>query len=374
MIQIESFVELNSLISEIDESGLPREVKVYSDEQPKIKGIASLDEADHNQISFLSNPKFFPQLATTKAAAVVLTHQAFDALSVLPEINPSNPPFAVVICEDPYLMYSRLTQWFYKKNRSSRIPKIHSNAVIDTSVDLGENLNISTNVVIEENSKIADSVYIGAGCYIGKGVHIGENTLIHPNVTIYDGVIIGSNCIIHSGAVIGSDGFGFAPDNSISKGGWSKIYQLGTVVIEDDVEIGANTCIDRGALKDTLIKKGAKLDNLIMIAHNCQIGQNVAIAACVGIAGSTTIGDRCTLAGAAMVSGHLNICDDAHISGGTGVMENITKPGRYTGLYPIEAHKDWQKNAATLKSLHDLRKRVMKLEKLVNNTLLSSKD
>lgn len=374
MIDKDSCVKLTKLISEISEKGLPRSVELFLNEDPSISGIASLEAAQQQDISFLSNPKFFNLLSTTRAGAVVMPSIALEALDKLPNINPSKPPFAVVICENPYLMYSRLTQWFYNKENAHIEANVHPSAVISTEAILGHSVVIGPNVVVEDNVKIGDRVQIRAGSVICKGATIGYETVIYPNVTIYPNVSIGSKCIIHSGAVIGSDGFGFAPDNSETKGAWSKIHQFGSVIIEDDVEIGSNTCIDRGALSDTIIRKGAKLDNLIMIAHNCDIGQNVAMAACVGVAGSTKIGDRCTLAGASMVSGHLTIGDDIHISGGTGVMNDISEPGRYTGLYPIESHKEWQKNAAALKSLYDLRKRVLELEKNMKITVISNID
>jgi UDP-3-O-[3-hydroxymyristoyl] glucosamine N-acyltransferase len=204
---------------------------------------------------------------------------------------------------------------------------------------------------------------IGAGCFLGDDVEIGSSSNLYPRVSIYYGVKVGDRAIIHSGVVLGADGFGFAPDPSLSKGAWGKIPQLGVVLIGHDVEIGANTTIDRGALDNTIIGDGVKIDNQVMIGHNCVIGAHTAIAACVGIAGSTAIGSRCTIGGMAGVSGHLVICDDVHISGGTGIIASIDQPGRYTGVYPYAEHKEWQRNAAVITQLSGLRKRVRALER-----------
>ncbi|HUH86787.1 MAG TPA: UDP-3-O-(3-hydroxymyristoyl)glucosamine N-acyltransferase, partial [Pusillimonas sp.] len=187
--------------------------------------------------------------------------------------------------------------------------------------------------------------------------------LLHAGVTLYHGVHIGDRVIVHSGAVLGADGFGFAPHPGSEPGAWAKIAQLGGVSIGNDVEIGANTTVDRGALEDTVIGNGVKLDNQIMVAHNVRIGEHTAMAACVGIAGSTVIGARCTIGGAAMLSGHIVLGDDVHVSGGTAITSNVEKPGRYTGVYPFDEHVGWQRNAAVLGQLSHLRRRLRTLEK-----------
>jgi UDP-3-O-[3-hydroxymyristoyl] glucosamine N-acyltransferase len=202
-------------------------------------------------------------------------------------------------------------------------------------------------------------VVIHAGCVVGDGASIGEGSVLHPNVTIYRDCVIGRRAIVHSGAVIGADGFGFAPEG----GKWIKIPQIGRVLIGDDVEIGANTSIDRGALEDTVIGDGVKLDNQIQIGHNCVIGDHCVIAGCVGIAGSTRIGKGCMLGGAAMILGHLEIADGTVISPGSMVMKSITKPGKYTALYPLEEHDRWLHNAAQVRHLARLAERVTELEK-----------
>jgi len=350
-------VTLDRLLSAADTQGLEWEIKnPQGRPMPVITGIASLTNATAHSISFLSNPKFFEQLATTKAAAVMLPARALEHL-------PSQTPFLVVCCEDPYLLYSRLSQWFEKQRLSRLSRTIHPSAVIHESARIGNNVAIGPHVVIEENVCIADGVTIGPSCVIGRECEIGADSLLHARVTLYANIRMGARCIIHSGAVLGADGFGFAPDATQEPGGWSKIVQFGGVTLGNDVEVGANTTIDRGALDDTVIGNDVKLDNLIMIGHNVKVGDHTAMAGCVGIAGSTTIGKRCTIAGAAMLAGHITLGDDVHISGATGVMSDISKPGRYTGVYPLAEHTAWQKNAAVLLQLAQLRRRIRALEK-----------
>jgi UDP-3-O-[3-hydroxymyristoyl] glucosamine N-acyltransferase len=231
----------------------------------------------------------------------------------------------------------------------------------DATIEAG--VRIGPHCVVESGARIGRDTVLGPGCVIGAGSSVGPGSRLHAHVTLYEGVTVGARAIIHSGAVLGADGFGFAPDPSLGKGAWGKIPQLGGVTIGDDVEIGANTTIDRGALEDTLVSDGVKLDNQIMVGHNCRIGAHTAMAACVGVAGSTTIGERCTIGGAAMLSGHLTLGDDVHISGGTAVTSNISKPGRYTGVFPYAEHGDWQRNAAVIQQLAQLRRRVRTLEK-----------
>ncbi len=350
-------VTLDRLLAAADTQGL--EWEIYNPQgrpMPEISGIASLNSATDQSLSFLSNPKFFGQLSTTKAAAVLLPARALEHL-------PEQTPFMVVCCENPYLLYARLSQWFEKQRRAGIPRSIHPTAVIHESVHLGNNVSIGAHAVIEENSHIADGVTIGPGCILGRNCHVGADSLLHARVTFYDDVRIGERCIIHSGAVLGADGFGFAPDATHEAGAWSKIVQFGGVVVGNDVEIGANTTIDRGALDDTIVGNGVKLDNLIMIGHNVQIGDHTAMAGCVGVAGSTVIGKRCTLAGAAMLAGHITLADDVHISGASGVMSDLTKPGRYTAVFPLAEHSVWQKNAAVLSQLAQLRRRIRDLEK-----------
>lgn len=328
-------------------------------QNPVIAGVGSLANAGSNEISFIVHPKYLDQLASTQACAVIVLPEIEEKLATSPE----PVKFARIVCKHPYLLYARIAQWFDWAKQPARELSIHPTAVVDPSAMIARSVTIGPYAVIGPRCKIDEMSQIGAGCVIGSDVAIGASSLLHPRVTIYEGVKIGLRAIIHSGAVLGADGFGFAPDPSLAKGAWGKIPQLGSLLIGNDVEIGANTTVDRGALENTILEDGVKLDNQIMIGHNCKIGAHTAMAACVGVAGSTTIGSRCTIGGAAMVSGHLTIGDDVHVSGGTAVTANVSKPGRYTGVFPFSEHADWQKNAAVLQQLSSLRKRLRVLER-----------
>jgi len=244
-----------------------------------------------------------------------------------------------IVADNPYVYYARVAQLLYPVRTPE--PPIHPAAVIGRDVTLGE------------------GVVIHAGCVIGDGVSIGDGSVLHPNVTVYAGCRIGKRALIHAGAVIGADGFGFAKAGEA----WLKIPQVGRVLIGDDVEIGANTTIDRGAIEDTIIGDGVKLDNQIQVGHNVVIGDHSAMAGCVGIAGSTRIGRRCTVGGGAIILGHLELADDVHVSSGTLVAKSLKQPGQYTGAFPVERHDGWLKNAAHLRHLSKLADRVHELEK-----------
>ncbi|MDH4060063.1 MAG: UDP-3-O-(3-hydroxymyristoyl)glucosamine N-acyltransferase, partial [Aquincola sp.] len=218
---------------------------------------------------------------------------------------------------------------------------------------------VHPSAVIEPGACIAADASVGALSFVGRDAVIGAGTRIAARVTIGERCVIGARCIVHSGAVIGADGFGFAPHD----GQWEKIAQLGSVRIGDDVEIGANTCIDRGALGDTVIEDGVKLDNLIQIGHNVRVGAHTAMAGCVGVAGSAKIGSFCTVGGGAIVLGHLELADHVHITAASVVSRSILKPGQYSGMFPIDDNASWEKNAATLRQLHALRERLRALEK-----------
>ena len=329
----------------------------YTD--PRIAGLGSLMHASELEISFIVHPKYLDQLTLTRACTVIVLPEIEEMLSHA--VSP--PPFTRVVCKHPYLLYARIAQWFEWARRPAYEPGIHPTAVVDPTAQIDPSALIGPLVVIGARCLIGPMTQIGAGCILGDDVEIGDSSVLHPRITIYYGVKIGDRAIIHSGVVIGADGFGFAPDPTLSKGAWGKIPQLGVVLIGHDVEVGANSTIDRGALDNTIISDGVKIDNHVMIGHNCHIGTHTAIAACVGIAGSTNIGSRCTIGGMAGVSGHLVIADDVHISGGTGIIANIDKPGRYTGVYPFAEHKEWQRNAAVITQLSTLRKRVRSIER-----------
>ncbi|GGE67394.1 MAG TPA: UDP-3-O-(3-hydroxymyristoyl)glucosamine N-acyltransferase [Paenalcaligenes hominis] len=322
-----------------------------------IQGMGSLEHATPQEISFLSNPQLQHQLKTCNAAAVIMAPDVYQQL-------PAQPQFAVVLFDQPYLLYALLAQWF-DQSRLDALPQgIHPSAVVDPSAQIGAGVSIGPFCVIDAHAQIGDGSRLGAGSVVGSHSQIGKHALIHPRVTLYHQIIVGDRAIIHSGAVIGADGFGFAPH---PQGGWAKIAQLGSVHIGDDVEIGANTTIDRGALDNTIVGNGVKLDNQIMLGHNVHVGDHTAIAACVGVAGSTHIGARCIIGGAAMISGHLHIADDVQISGGTAVTASIKKTGRYSGVYPFAEHKQWQYNAAVISQLSQLRKRLRSLERDVES-------
>ncbi|HEY9237895.1 MAG TPA: UDP-3-O-(3-hydroxymyristoyl)glucosamine N-acyltransferase, partial [Burkholderiaceae bacterium] len=259
----------------------------------------------------------------------------------------------------PYLYFAKLTQWWAQRTRAAATPGVHPSAVVDPDARVAPTASIGALSVIEAGAVIGERTVIGAHGFVGREATIGADCRFAARVTVGERCTIGARVVVHSGVVIGADGFGFAP----TEGRWEKIEQLGAVVIGDDVDIGANTCIDRGALGDTVIGRGVKLDNLIQIGHNVRIGDHSALAGCVGVAGSAVIGRHVTVGGAGMIAGHLEIADHVHISAGTLVSHSIRKPGHYTGVFPIDDNAAWEKNAATLRNLHRLRDRVRALEK-----------
>jgi UDP-3-O-[3-hydroxymyristoyl] glucosamine N-acyltransferase len=302
-----------------------------------IERIAPLSSAKAGEISFLSHAKYAQQLAQTQASCVILSSDVASSIQDWPSQGR-----AWIETDSPYLYFAKLTQWWKKKHSAHALAGIHPSAVIDVS------------------AQIDSTASIGAFCFVGARARIGAHTQLAARVTVGDGCSIGQRCILHSGVVIGADGFGFAPRPDKS---WEKIEQLGAVRIGDDVEIGANTCIDRGALDDTVIEDGVKLDNLIQIGHNVRIGKHTAMAGNAGVAGSATIGAYCSVGGGAVILGHLCVADHVHISASTTVTRSITEPGLYTGMFPIDKNADWEKNAVTLRQLHKLRERIRELEK-----------
>lgn len=311
-----------------------------------IDGIATLQTATANHISFIANPVYKKYLPLTKAGAVLV-----DAKLAL------ECPVACLIVAKPYEAYAQLSAHFVKQLVVDS--PVHETASVHASARLGAGVVIGPNAVISSGAVLGDDVVVGAGCFIGDDVEIGENTELKPNVTLYQAVRIGQGCLIHSGTVIGADGFGFAPTAQ----GWLKIHQLGSVVIGNKVEIGANSCIDRGALDDTVIEDGVIIDNLVQIAHNVKIGRNTAIAGHTAIAGSTTIGSQCTIAGAVGIVGHLQIADKVHITAMSLVTSSITEPGSYSSGTAMSNTKEWRKNAARFRQLDDLANRLQKLER-----------
>jgi UDP-3-O-[3-hydroxymyristoyl] glucosamine N-acyltransferase len=306
--------------------------ELHGEAELEIEGLASLEAAGPTQLSFLSHPRYASQLASTKAACVIVGPD-MQAQAVLRG--------ACIVTEQPYLYFARVTQAWKRHLPQVDRPRLHPSAVV------------------EPGAFIHPTAQVGALCVIESGARIGANTILKSRVTVGENCVIGERCLLHSGVVIGADGFGFAPN----EGTWEKIEQLAAVRIGNDVEIGANTCIDRGALQDTVIEDGVKLDNLIQIGHNVRIGKHTALAGCVGVAGSATIGAHCTIGGGAIVLGHLVLGDHINISAATVVTRSIQKPGHYTGMFPIDDNAEWEKNAASLKQLHRLRERIRALER-----------
>ena len=315
----------------------------------QITGLATLQEAGPGQLSFLANPQYRKYLDNCQAGAVLL--KAADAESFAGN---------ALIVADPYQAYARISHLFDPKPKA--VAGIHPSAVVAEDAQVDASASIGPFAVIESGARIGADVSIGAHCFIGARCVVGEGGWLAPRVTLYHDVTIGKRVVIQSGAVIGGEGFGFANE----KGIWRKIAQIGGVTIGDDVEIGVNTAVDRGALSDTRIGDGVKLDNQIQIAHNVQIGDHTAMAACVGISGSTRIGKHCMLAGGVGLVGHIDICDNVFVSGMTMVTRSITEPGSYSSGTAMQPLADWRKSAARIRQLDDMAKRLQQLEKRVD--------
>lgn len=320
------------------------EAELVGEPGATVTGIATLDQANDSDISFFSNKRYRSVLSDSNAGCVLLQAEEQEHFQGNKILSP-----------DPYLGYARLSYLFAPKENTAT--GVHPTAFVAPDVTLPPSVSIGPKAVVESGCQLAEGAIIGASCYVGSGVTVGENTLLHAHVTVHHGCTLGANCIIHSGVVIGADGFGFAP----TKEGWQKIYQLGAVVIGDEVEVGANTTIDRGALSDTLIGRGVKLDNQIQIAHNVRIGDFSAIAAATAIAGSTVIGKRCTIAGCVGIVGHIEIVDDVHITGMSMVTRSISEPGTYSSGIPANETALWRKNVARFQQLDQLARDVRKL-------------
>lgn len=326
--------------------------ELVGDPHIAVDRLASLSAAGKRDLSFLSQSRYIGQLHTTRAAAVIVA----PALQQQAALRG-----ACIVTPDPYLYFAHLTQWWREQHEASRSPSIHPTACVDAAAAVGPDVDIGAFAVIEADVHIGRGARIGAHSFVGTGARIGALTRLHPRVTVGERCVVGDRCILHSGVVIGADGFGFAPQH----GQWIKIEQLGAVRIGNDVEIGANTCIDRGALGDTVIGNGVKLDNLIQIGHNVQVGAHTAMAGNAGVAGSATIGAHCTVGGGAIVLGHLAVADGVHVSAASVVTRSIHEPGQYTGMFPIDENTTWEKNAASLKQLHRLRERLKAVERAI---------
>lgn len=308
---------------------------LYGDPNLCVSVLSPLETAQRDALSFLSHPKYQNQLSKSQAGCVIVA-PSMKALALM-----RGP---CIVTDAPYLYFAKVTQLWKRTQSRSHKALVHSSAVIDPLA------------IVHETARI------GPLCVIEQGAQIGAGSELKSRVTVGENCIIGQRCLLHAGVVVGADGFGFAPN----QGAWEKIEQLGAVRIGNDVEIGANTCIDRGALDDTVIEDGVKLDNLIQIGHNVRIGAHTAIAGCAGVAGSAVIGAHCTIGGGAVVLGHLSLADGVNVSASTTVTRSITQPGHYTGMFPLDENAVWEKNAAALKQLHRLRDRIRTLENTLN--------
>jgi len=318
----------------------------------EVIGIAPLAEAGASHLSFLTNPKFRREAGASRAAALILAPADHAMIG-------DDYAGARIVTNNPYAYFARVAQRFAALAAPPVIPGIHASASVDPTAQVDASACIGPFVAIEAGARIAAHCRVDAGCFIGGNASLGEGTHFHPRVSFLADCHIGQRGILHSGAVIGADGFGFANEGGV----YVKIPQTGGVRIGDDVEIGANTTIDRGALADTVIEDGVKLDNQIQIGHNCRIGAHTAMAGCVGVAGSATIGKYCTFGGAAMVLGHLTIADHVHISSGSLVSRSISEPGQYTGFYPLAKNADWEKSAVIVRNLPAMREKIRFLQK-----------
>ena len=327
------------------------------DADKPISGLATLQDAQAGQLSFLANPQYRKFLPDSQAAAVLLSPAdaegyAGDALLVA----------------NPYLAFAQLSHLF--DPRPASIAGVHTTAVIAADAQVHASASIGPYVVIESEAQIGAGVSIGAHCFIGARSIVADDGWLAPRVTLYHDVRIGKRVVIHSGTVIGADGFGFAKE----AGTWQKIAQIGGVLIGDDVDIGANTTIDRGALADTIIGDGVKLDNLIMIAHNAQVGDHTAMAGGAGISGSSKVGKHCVIAGRAGLVGHIEVCDNVHITAMSMITRSITEPGSYSSGTVMQPSAEWRKSAARFRQLDDMARRLQQLEKRLAAVTASDQD
>ena len=321
------------------------DAKLIGDGQCEITGLATLQNAKPGQLSFLSNPSYAGQLKTSRASAILIDEKYLD-----------DCPGNKLVTAMPYVAFAKASQLF---DEAPKPPVgIHDSASVDASAVLGKNVSIAANAVLAANVTLGDDVVIGAGCYVGEGTSIKDACKLHSNVTLYHRVALGKNVEIHSGSVVGADGFGFAFDGNKSV----KIHQLGSVKIGDDVEIGAGSTIDRGALEDTEIGAGVKIDNQVQIGHNCRIGEHTIICGCTGIAGSVTIGKYCIMGGGSGAVGHISIADKVQVSAMTLVSQSISEPGMYSAGTIQSKTSEWKRNAIRFQQLDSIAKRLKEIE------------
>ena len=332
---------------------------VVGDAALRVGGLAPLDQARSDQLAFLANPKYLSQVEATQAGAVLIAPADLAKLASREGRN-------FIVTPNPYAYFARVAQMFIDLAAPKAAAGVHPSAVVDPGAQVAASAVIGPHAVVEAGAVIGGGVRLDANVTIGRGTKVGEGAHLYPNVTVYHGCKIGEHAIIHAGAVIGSDGFGFAPDfvgeGDARTGTWVKIPQVGGVTIGPDVEIGANTTIDRGAMADTVIEECVKIDNLVQIGHNCRIGAYTVIAGCAGIAGSTTIGRHCMIGGAVGIAGHVTLGDYVIVTAKSGVSKSLPKPGIYTSAFPAVEHGEWNKSAALMRNLDKLRERIKALE------------
>ncbi|HEX2831136.1 MAG TPA: UDP-3-O-(3-hydroxymyristoyl)glucosamine N-acyltransferase [Burkholderiales bacterium] len=319
--------------------------EIVGDAGVRIDRVATLDNAGDASIAFLANPRYLKQLATTRASAVIVAPAARDATG-LPRI----------VHDNPYLYFARVSALLRPAREA--VPGVDPTAVVAPDARIDPSAQIGAYCVVASGASVGAGSIVGAGTVLGEHVSVGRDCRFNAGVTVYAGCTFGDRVIVHSGVVVGADGFGIAMDEDR----WVKVPQVGGVRVGDDVEIGANTTIDRGAIDDTVIEDGVKLDNQIQIAHNVRIGAHTAIAACTGIAGSVQIGRWCQIGGAVGIAGHVTIADRVHISGHTSITKSIDQPGVYSGVYPFETNREWRRNAAQVRHLAEIARRLAALE------------
>jgi UDP-3-O-[3-hydroxymyristoyl] glucosamine N-acyltransferase len=363
--------------------------EIVGDRSQRVGSLAPLDQAGPDQLAFLANPKYLSQVETTRAGAVLINAADLARLNTVDARNDGSGedgfrtdglraggprmdgPRNFIVTPNPYAYFARIAQTFIDLAMPKAVPGVHPSATIDPSAQVAASAVIGPNVTVEAGAAIGENVRLDANVVIGRGTNIGAGSHLYPNVSVYYGCKIGERAIIHAGAVIGSDGFGFAPDfvgdGDARTGSWVKIPQVGGVSIGPDVEIGANTTIDRGAMADTVIEECVKIDNLVQIGHNCKIGAYTVIAGCAGIAGSTTIGRHCMIGGAVGIAGHVTLVDYVIVTAKSGVSKSLLKPGMYTSAFPAVDHGDWNRSAALMRNLDKLRDRIKALEAAAAN-------
>jgi UDP-3-O-[3-hydroxymyristoyl] glucosamine N-acyltransferase len=319
--------------------------RLVGDADCQVDHVATLEEADTGSISFLANRKYARHLATTRASAVLVTESDAEGVNT-----------NALVVKDPYVAYARVAAWLYPSDDTAT--GVHASAVVHNSARVHPNAWIGPQSVVEAGAQVAEGAFVGPGCVVGVGARIGARTRLVANVSICAQSQVGDDCILHPGAVIGADGFGLAND----QGQWIKIPQVGRAILGDGVEVGANTCIDRGAIGDTVIEEGVKLDNLIQVAHNVHIGAHTAMAAGVAIAGSARIGRHCAIGGCVGIVGHIEIADNTTITAMSLVLHSIRTSGVYSSGAPLEKNAHWRKNFVRMKQLDDMARRLKTLE------------